>query len=266
VIVRADEVAAALDLSSEKKSHQIGHTTRERTKKVVRSPASVSFFSAGFPKSPPIVEALVAVEVPAAAPSFFSPSLVRPNKPAVVAGVASFFSSGLVTSLFAVVAPNSPPPVVPPVPPKDKPLVVGGTGVDVPDVSGFLTPNKPPPNACVVVVEVDVEAVALSAGLGGSPKNPPVVGMVGVADESPAGLGGPPKNPPVVLVLGGPPNRPPDVAAEHDQHRGSKGQYFHIYLVSEHPCSPRVLVRRTILRQRQGWGQGSWSRFLQFLK
>jgi len=184
----------------------------------VRLPASVSFFSAGLPKSPPSVELLVAVDVPTAAPSFFSPSLGGPNSPVVVAGVASFFSSGFITSLFAVGAPNSPPPVVPPVPPREKPPAFEGAGVDAPDVSGFLTPNKPPPNAGVVV-----EVVVLSTGLGGSPKNPPVAGVAVVADESPAGLGGPPNNPPVVvLVLGGPPNRPPDIPVERDQDRGSK--------------------------------------------
>ena len=142
-------------------------------------------------------------------------------------GGASFFSSGFAGSLFAPVTPNNALPLVPPVPPREKPPVAGGAGVDVPDASDFLTPNKPAPNDGAVV-EVDVEVVALSAGLGGSPKNPPVAGVIVVVDESP-GLGaepnnppvvfvldGPPNNPPVVvLVLGGPPNRPPDVAAEH---------------------------------------------------
>lgn len=170
----------------------------------------VSFFSAGLPKSPPNVEPLVVVEV--AVPSFFSLPPEGPNRP-VTMGVASFFSSGFAGSLFVSVTPNSALPPVPPVPPREKPPVPGGAGVDVPDVSGFLTLNKPAPNAGAAV-EVEVEVVALSTGLGGSPKNPPVAGVVVVvvADASP-GLG--PKNPPVVvLVLDGPPNRLPDVAAE----------------------------------------------------
>lgn len=84
----------------------------------------MSFFSSGLPKSPPNIEPLVAVEVPAAVPSFFSPSLEGPNRFVVIAGVASFFSSGFAASLFAVVVPNSPPPEVPPAPPKEKLPVV----------------------------------------------------------------------------------------------------------------------------------------------
>jgi hypothetical protein len=188
---------------------------------VVHLHPGVSFFSAGLPKSPPNVEPLVAVEVPATAPSFLSPSLVGPNRFVTVAGVVSFFSSGFVASLL-MVAPNSPPPVVPPAPPIEKPPVVGGAGEDVPGVSGFFKPNKLPPNPGVVV-EVDV-GVAVSAGLGGSPKIPPVVEVVVFVDESPAGLGGPPNRPPdVVFVLSGAPNRPPEVATKHDQHqRGSE--------------------------------------------
>ena len=194
----------------------------------MRSPVGVSFFSSGLANSPPKVEPLVAVEVPAVVPSFFSPSLGRPKRLVVVMGVTSFLSSGFVASLFVVVVPKSPPPVVPPVPPNEKPPAVGGTGVDAPEVSGFWTPNSPPPNAGVVV-EVDVEVVALSAGLGGSPKNPPAAGMVVVvvADGSPAGLGGPPNNPPVVApVLSG--KRPPDVAIKCDQHRESEGQDLYL--------------------------------------
>ena len=191
---------------------------------MVYSPAGASFFSAGLPKSPPNVVPLVAVEVPGAGPSFFSLSLGGPNRLVVVVGAASFFSSGFTASLF-VVTPNSPPPPVPPVPPNEKPPVAGGTGVDVPDVSGFLTPNKPVPSVGVVV-EVEVEVVALSTGLGGSPKNPPGAGVVVVVDESPAGLGGPLNKLPVVaLVFDDPPNRLPDVAAGFDQHgRESKGR------------------------------------------
>ena len=176
------------------------------------SPAGVSFFSSGLPKSPPNVEPVVAVKIPVAL-SFFSPSFGGPNKFVVVAGVASLFSSGFVTSLFAVVAPNSPPPEVPPVP--EEPAAER-TDVDVPNVSGFLTPNKPPPSAGVVA-EVEAEVVVESTGLGGSPKNPVVAGVVVlvVVDESPAGFGGPPNSPPVVVfVLGGPPKKPLDVAAE----------------------------------------------------
>jgi hypothetical protein len=177
---------------------------------VLSLPVVVSFFSVGLPKSPPGVDTLVVVEVLATVPSFLSPSLGGPNRFVVVAGVLSFFSSGFVASLF-VAAPNSPPPVVPPVPPKEKLPVVGGAGVDVPEVSGFLAPNKLPPNAGVVV-EVEAEVV-LSAGFWGSPKIPPVAGVVVGVDESPAGLGGPPNNPlDVVVVLNGPPNRPPEVA------------------------------------------------------
>lgn len=169
-------------------------------------------FSAGLPKSPPNVEPLVVVGVPEAAPSFFS-SLGGPNRLAEVAGTASFFSSGFAASLFAGAPPNSPPPPVPPVAPKGK---LPGS-----DASGFFTPNRLPPDAGVVV-EVDVEGVALSAGLGGSPKNPPVAGtvvvVVVVVDESLAGLGGPPNNPPVVvLVLGVPPNSPLVVATGGNQ-------------------------------------------------
>lgn len=113
--------------------------------------------------------------------------------------------------------------VVPPVPPKEKPPVLWGTGVEVPGVSGFFVPNKPPPNAGVVVVVVveveaaEVEVVALSAGFWGSPNIPPVAGVVVDVDESPAGLGGAPNNPPDVLLLpSGPPNRLPEVATKHD--------------------------------------------------
>lgn len=175
-------------------------------------PAGVSFFSAGLPKSPPNVELLVAAEVPGTVPFFLSPSLGGPNRLVEVAGVVSFFSSGFVASLL-VAGPNSPPPAVPP---KEKPPVVGGTGVEVPEVevSGFLGPNKPPPNAGVAV-EVEVEVVALSAGFWGSPKIPVVAGVVADVDESPVGLGWPPNNPSDVLfVLGGPPNRPPEVATK----------------------------------------------------
>jgi hypothetical protein len=202
----------------------------------MRSLAGVSFFSAGLPKSPPNVEPLVVVEGPAAAPSFCPPSLGGPNRLVVVAGVVSFLSSGFVAGLF-VVGPNNPPPVVPPVPPKAKLPVVGGTGVDVPEVSGFLAPNKPPPNAGVVV-EVAVEVAVLSAGLGGSPKIPPVAGVVVAVDESPAGLGGPPNNPPGVgFAPGGPPNRLPEVAAKRDQfkqkfvHQGFVSTWFRGFLV-----------------------------------
>ena len=99
-------------------------------------------------------------------------------------GVASFFSSGFAASLFVVVAPNNPLPLVPPT---EKPPVAGGVDVDAADVSGFFAPNKPPPNTGVVVV-VDVEGVALPTGFGGSPKNPAPAGVVVVVDESPAGL------------------------------------------------------------------------------
>ena len=223
----------------------------------MRSPVGVSFFSSGLANSPPKVEPLVAVEVPAVVPSFFSPSLGRPKRLVVVMGVTSFLSSGFAASLFVVVVPKSPPPVVPPVPPNEKPPAVGGTGVDAPEVSGFWTPNSPPPNAGVVV-EVDVEVVALSAGLGGSPKNPPAAGMIVVvaADGSPAGLGGPQNNLP---------KRLPDVTIKCDKHRESEGQ-TRIYLASEHPYSLRVLVHRTTLRQRQGWEEGSQFCFLQFLE
>lgn len=171
---------------------------------VLSLPAVVSFFSAGLPKSPPGVKPLVAVEVLAIVPSFLSLSLGGANRFVVVAGVVSFFSSGFVPCLIAG-GPNRPPAPVPP--PKEK---LGVTDVVVPEVSGFLEPNKLPLNAGVIVgVEVEVE---LSAGLGGSPKNPPVVAVVGV-DESPAGLVGPPNNPPdVAFVFNGAPNRFPEVA------------------------------------------------------
>lgn len=149
--------------------------------------------SAGLPKRPPNVEPLVAIEVPAAVPSFGGP-----NKLVVVAGAASFLSSGFVASLL-VVTPNNPPPLVPP---REKPPVAVGPV----EVSGFLAPNKPPPNP-VVVVEVDAEVAALSAGFGGSPKSPPPVEVVVFVDKSPVGLGGPPNNPPgVVFVFSEPPN------------------------------------------------------------
>ena len=129
----------------------------------------------------------------------------------MVVGAGSFFSSGFAAFLFVV--PNSPPPPVPPVPPNEKPTVIGGTGVDIPDVSGFLTPNKPAPRAGVVV-EVDVVVVALSTGLGGRPKNPPAAGVVVVVDESPAGFGGPLNKLLVVVpVFDDPENRLLDVAA-----------------------------------------------------
>ena len=179
-------------------------------------PPGVSFLSAGLPKSPN-VEPLVAVEVPAAVPSFLSPSFGGPNRFVVMVGVASFLSSGFVASLLRV-APNSPPPVVPPAPPMEKPPGAGGTGDDVPEASGFFAPNKLLPNP-EVVVEVDV-VVALSVGLGGSPKSPPAVEVVVFVDESPAGLGGPPNRPPgVVFVFSGPPKRLPEVAAKYDQHQ-----------------------------------------------
>jgi len=121
------------------------------------------------------------------------------------------------------------------------------------DASDVLVPNKPLPSPGVVV-EVDAEVVALSAGFGGSPNNPlPTVAVV-VADESPGGFGGPLKKPPTAGAgspagLGGRPNNPPvvvlvlcvppnsDGAAECGQHRReSKGEDFRIYLVLEHPC------------------------------
>ena len=208
----------------------------------MRSPAGASFFASGLLKSPPNVEPVVIVDVPGAVPSFFSPSLGGPKMFVVVAGVASFFSSGFVASLFAGVTPNSPAD------PKEELPVVGGTGVDVLDVSGILAPSKPPLNAGVVVeadvgatpsaglggspknplpnagtvVWVDAEVVALSTGLGGSPRKPPGAGVV--VDKPLGGLGPPPKNPPVVvLVVDGPPKRPPDVAIESDQHQESNG-------------------------------------------
>ena len=166
-------------------------------------PAGASFFSAGLPKSPPSVELLVAVEGPAAVLSFFSPSFRGPNRLVVVTGAVSFFSSGFAASLFV---PNSPPPIVPPVPGKARPPVVEGTAVDVPEFSGFLAPNKPPLNP-EVVVEVEVGVAILSAGLGGSPKIPPVAGVVAVVEESPAGLDIPNSPLDVVFV-----NRLPEVA------------------------------------------------------
>ena len=221
------------------------------------SPAGVSFFSSGLPKSPPNVEPVVAVKIPVAL-SFFSLSFGGPNRFVVVAGVASFFSSGFIASLFAVVVPNNPPPEVPPVPEGGKEPTAERTGVDVPNVSGFLAPKKPPPSAGVVA-EVEAEAVVESTGLGGSPKNPVVAGVVVlvVVDESPAGFGGPPNSPPVVvLVLGGPPKRPLEVAAKvfNIEHPKVK---IRIHLVLEHPYSPWVLVYQTTLRQRQGQEQGS---------
>jgi len=103
----------------------------------VWSPVGVSF-SAGLPKSPPNVDPPVAVEVPIAVPSCFSPSLGRPNGLLVVLGMA---------------------------------------GVEVPDGSVFLTSSKLAPNTGVVV-EVEVEVVVLSTGLGGSEKNTLVAGVV----------------------------------------------------------------------------------------
>ena len=214
--VRAHEVPAGFDLSSVDVvvPTAVKSAAREGDKKTMASlPAGVSFFSAGFPKSPPNAEPLVKAVVPTAVPSFLSPSLGGPNRDVVIVGVVSFFSSGFVASLL-VAAPNSPPAVVPPVPPKGRPPVVGGTGVEVPEASGFLVPNKLPPSPGAVV---EVELTALSAGFGGSPKIPPVAGVVVDVDESPAGLGGPPNKPPtVVFVLGGPLNRLPGVAAKKD--------------------------------------------------
>ena len=183
---------------------------------MVRSPGGVSFFSSVLLNIPPNVGPLVIVKVPEPAPSFFSPSVERPKILAVVTGVASFFSPG-----FAV--PSSPPPVVPPGAPKAKPPVVEGTGVNVPDASGFLIAKKLLPNAGVAV-EVDVEVVVLSAGLEGSPRNPPSVGVavVVVVDGPLAGLGAPPNIVPVVvLVLGNPP-KILDAAIGADQHQESK--------------------------------------------
>jgi hypothetical protein len=185
----------------------------ERRSGSVASLAGVSFFSTGLPKRPPSVELVVVVEVPGAGPSFLSPSFGGPNRLMVVAGVVSFFSSGFAASLFVVVVPNSPPPPVPPIPPKGIPPVVGGTGVDVPGVSGFLAPNKLPPNPGA---GAEVEVVTLSVGFGGSAKNPPVAGAAVVVDESPPGFGGPPNKPLVVVMLGSPPNRPLEVAVKHD--------------------------------------------------
>lgn len=129
------------------------------------------------------------------------------------AGAASFFSSGFVASLL-VVTPNSPGPVVPPVPARGKLPIVGGTGVDIPGVSGFFVPKKPLPKAGVVV-EVEVEAVTPSAGLGGSPKNPPVPGVVVDVNELLGGLGGPPNSPSDVLFVPSDPlNRPPEIATK----------------------------------------------------
>lgn len=50
-------------------------------------------------------------------------------------------------------------------------------GVEVPDGSVFLTSSKLAPNTGVVV-EVEVEVVVLSTGLGGSEKNTLVAGVV----------------------------------------------------------------------------------------
>lgn len=138
----------------------------------------------------------------------------------MVAGVASFFSSGFAESLFVVVVPSSPP--VPPDTPKAKPPVVGGTGVDVPDASGFLIAKKLLPNAGVAV-EVDAEVVMLSAGLGGSPRNPPSEGVVVVVVGPLAGLEAPLNNVlVVVLVLGNPLKILLDPAVEGDQHQEPK--------------------------------------------
>lgn len=136
--------------------------------------------------------------------------------------MASFFSSGFAESLFVVVVPSSPPPVVPPGVPKAKPPVVGGTGVEVPDASGFFA-KKLPPNAGVAV-EVDAEVAVLSAGLGGSPRNPPSEGVVLVVVGPLAGLEAPLNNVPVaVLVLGDPPKILVDMPVEGDQHREPEG-------------------------------------------
>jgi len=83
----------------------------------------------------------------------------------MVAGVVPFFPSGFAESLFAEAVQKIPLPVVLPVPP-EKPPVVWRAGIDVPEVSGFwVLPNNLIPNAGVVV-EVDVEVAALSAGFG----------------------------------------------------------------------------------------------------
>ena len=127
MIVSADGGPGTLDLSSVEPlvPADIESAIRSGAEIVVCSPAGVSFFSSGLANNPPPnVEPLVAVEVAAGAPSFLSPSLGRPNRLVVVVGVASFFSSGFATSLFAVVVPKSPPPVVPPVPPNEKLPVV----------------------------------------------------------------------------------------------------------------------------------------------
>jgi len=108
VIVRADEIPAVLDLSSIEV--EISNQEGTGVERVVHPPAGVS--SAGLLKSPPNVEPLVAIEVPVVTPSFFSPSLEGPNRLVVVTGVESFFSSGFVPSLFAVLIPNRPPPAV----------------------------------------------------------------------------------------------------------------------------------------------------------
>ena len=104
------------------------------------------------------------VEVPVGAPSFFSQLLERPERLVVLVGVASLFSSDFAASLFAEVVQKGPPTAVPSAPP-EKPPVVWGTGIDVPEVSGFwVLPNNPPQNPGAAA-EVDVEVAALSAGL-----------------------------------------------------------------------------------------------------
>ena len=163
MIVSAEEGPGTLEFSSVGALVPTGvESVIERgVERVVRSPARVSFFSSGLANSPPNVEPLVAVEVPVGAPSFSR----RPQEDRTACSGGGSSVLLLFRLRNILVCGSSPPPAAPPVSPKEKPPVVWGTGVDVPDVSSFWVPNNPPPNVGVVV-EVDVEVAPPSAGLG----------------------------------------------------------------------------------------------------
>ena len=119
----------------------------------MRSPAGVSFFSSGLANGPPNVESPVAVCQGTSRSAVFFLTVIGKTEEACSGGGSGVLLFRIRRILVFGGSPKNPP-------------VVWGTGVNVPDVSGFwVLLNNPPPNAGVVI-EVDVEVAALSANLG----------------------------------------------------------------------------------------------------
>ena len=131
----------------------------------MHSPAGVPFFSSGLTNGPPNVEPLAAVRRGTGRSAVFFLAVIGETEEACGgggSGVLLLFRFRKI--LVCGGSPKKPTAAVPPVPP-EKPPVVWGTGIDALDVSSFwVLANNPPPNTGVVV-EVDVEVAAPSAGL-----------------------------------------------------------------------------------------------------